>query len=421
MTRVARARAIDLVTIRTLLAFLVGRRQAIVTIAQTPGAVWFGLLLVLSAAFAREYDGEDLLHAPWHLVLPAGASVVSSAMLFALLWGISRGARPGWGALPRAYLSFLGLYWMTAPLAWLYALPVERFSSAAEATASNLWLLGIVAAWRVVLMIRVVSVLYGAKTWQAICIVMAMADSLALVLLWLTPLPVVSIMGGIRLSESEQMIQSTAFLVGMFGVIAWPVWFAGTLSVLIRKELSWETALSALPIKKEVGRSTWVLGIASLLVWIPVLPLTQPEQQLRRRVERDLREGQIERALATISAHGPGEFPPHWDPPPRIGYGERNPYLLEIMEPLLAMETAPWVRELFLEKLRSLGGSGFGPSYFFYQLDPQHFDRYLSVLEALPADSPIILEWREALVEQSTSEERSEIQRERLRALLDRR
>lgn len=408
-------------SVATLLRFLVGQRQAILKIAETPAAVGLGLLLVLSAAFAREYDGEDLLHAPWHLVLPAAASLVTSALLFAVVWLVSRGARPQWAVIPITYRSFLGVYWMTAPLAWLYAIPVERFSTAEQATAANLWLLGIVAAWRVALMVRVVLVLYEAKSWQALCVVMLFADTLALVLLRLTPLPVFSIMGGIRLSESEQMIQSTAFFVGAAGVLSFPVWFFGTIAVAMNKSLSWRTATMVLRDQRRVAPSAWLLGVAALLVWIPLLPLTQPEQQLRREVENDLRGGQIRRALATMSAHDRGEFPPHWDPPPRIGYGERQPPVLDVVETLFAMDAGPWVVDLFLEKLRNRAGDRYGTYYFFYEMDDERFDRYLTTLERLPTDSPIIAQWREALEQLSTNEEvRTEAQRSRLRALLER-
>ena len=122
----ASTQATPTMSISTLLRFLVGERQAILRIAETPAAVGFGLLLVLSAAFAREYDGEDLMHAPWHLVLPAAASLITSALLFSLVRLVSWRTRPEWSAVPGAYRSFLGVYWMTAPLAWLYAIPVER-------------------------------------------------------------------------------------------------------------------------------------------------------------------------------------------------------------------------------------------------------------------------------------------------------
>jgi hypothetical protein len=145
-------------TPRTLLRYLVFLdRQAIQDIAVCRQAVWLGLLFVLSAGFAREYDGEDLLHESRHLLLPLGASLVTSLLLFGLVWLVERGWRRGEQSFGQAYRSFLGLYWMTAPLAWLYAVPVERFLSPADAVRANLWLLGIVALWRVVLMVRVVS------------------------------------------------------------------------------------------------------------------------------------------------------------------------------------------------------------------------------------------------------------------------
>ena len=110
----------------TLARYLAGGREAILTIASSRHALWLGLLFVLSAGFAREYDGEDLLHEPGHLLLPLGASLVSSLLLFGVL-SLGRATEEGeppWGL---RYLSFLGLFWMTAPLAWLYAVPYELY------------------------------------------------------------------------------------------------------------------------------------------------------------------------------------------------------------------------------------------------------------------------------------------------------
>jgi hypothetical protein len=73
--------------IRTLLRYLIGDRQAILDLAASRWTLLVGFLFVLSAALAREYDGKDLLHEPWHLLLPLGASLVASALLFAVAWG----------------------------------------------------------------------------------------------------------------------------------------------------------------------------------------------------------------------------------------------------------------------------------------------------------------------------------------------
>ena len=75
--------------IRTLLRYLIGDREAILTIARSRHALWIGFLFVLSAAFARDYDGEDLLHEPWHLLLPLVASLGSSLVLFTLAYGVA--------------------------------------------------------------------------------------------------------------------------------------------------------------------------------------------------------------------------------------------------------------------------------------------------------------------------------------------
>ena len=71
-------------TLGTLARYLIGDRTAILTLVRQRGALLVGALLVLSAGFAREYDGEDLWHEPWHLLLPFGASLTTSFFLFTL-------------------------------------------------------------------------------------------------------------------------------------------------------------------------------------------------------------------------------------------------------------------------------------------------------------------------------------------------
>src|ERR1700730_9671732 len=151
--------------IGTLLRYLVGDRQAILRIASDRRAIGLGFLFVLSAAFAREYDGKDLLHEPWHLAIPLVVSLVASYLLFGLTYGVAQ--RKGANGPPfySAYRMFLGLFWMTAPLAWLYAIPYERFFTSWGATVANLSTLACVALWRVALMVRVISVLMGYSAW----------------------------------------------------------------------------------------------------------------------------------------------------------------------------------------------------------------------------------------------------------------
>ena len=101
-----------------ILRFLSGSESAMAALAVHPWSLRVGLAFVLLAGVAREYDGEDLLGEPWHLLVPLVASLVSCTLLFLLLnfgaWrkGVAREDRPG-------YLAFLRLFWLTAPLAKL--------------------------------------------------------------------------------------------------------------------------------------------------------------------------------------------------------------------------------------------------------------------------------------------------------------
>jgi hypothetical protein len=375
-------------SIKTLLRYLIGNRDAILQIATNRRALWLGLLFVLSAGFAREYDGEDLLREPWHLLLPLGASLGSSLLLF-LLIELAASLRKFDGSILSRYRTFLGPYWMTAPLAWLYAVPVERFLSAADAVRANLWLLGVVALWRMALMIRVISVLYGTSVRSALALVMLFADTVVLILVFTTPIPIVSIMGGIRLTESEQIIQGTVFLVGFLEVITWPIWFIGSLVVITSKKTKWDYA-----VQKEttdtVHSSVWFLAACSLVMWVFILPLTQPEQRLRGDVERLLKAGHIEEGLALMSAHDEKEFPPHWDPPPRVNYGRNRPSILDVMEIANSGKSAQWVRTKYLEKFISQIGSSLNSHDSWSSLTKDEINRHLTLLENLPERQEIL-------------------------------
>jgi hypothetical protein len=402
----------------TLCGFLLGRRNAIQKVAETRSAVWLGLLFVISAGLAREYDGEDLLHEPWHLALPAAASLATSFVLFVLLCLAGGLRRWNISTFASEYRRFLGLYWMTAPLAWLYAIPVERWMSPGAATEANLQLLGLVALWRVLLMIRIVSVVFSTRWHTAFVLVAFFADTVMLTLLHLTPLPVISIMGGVRLSPSEQVISATSFLAGLSGILTWPVWAIVSLVIIWSRGLQ-PYELHAQSERPSVGLSAWLLGVVALLVWIPILPQTQPEQQLRHVVENELRNGQIERALATMSKHKRSDFPPHWDPPPRVGFGENSPRIVDVMEIVVANDMAAWVRELYQRKFEDFLGNGYRPQMLFYEMDNAEFDRYLDLMEQLPVSPEFLKEHREVMFSE-TSEygDRTEEQISRLRKLL---
>jgi hypothetical protein len=397
--------------VRTLALYLMGNRQAILDVAADRHCLWLGLLFVLSAGFAREYDGQDLLREPWHLLVPVGASLAASFLLFLVTCGrffLQREGRPPFFS---AYRAFLTLFWMTAPLAWLYAVPYERFLSPGVATSANLWTLALVATWRVAIMLRVVSVVTGRGVGPSLFLVMAFADAVALTAVYMMPKPVVSFMGGIRLTESEAAIHGATFLVSCLGILSAPIWGIGGAIAFFTGQPVWQVPASPTE-AVSASRGMWILATLSLAIWLPILRWTQAEQQLRSRVEGDMKAGRIADALEVMSAHAQSDFPPHWDPPPRVGYGEKSPHILGVMDVLLTCDSAPWVRASYVGKLRRYIGTG----YEFYVYASDELASLVRILKQLPEGPDIVTEHREAM--ESRLPELPAAEREILNALL---
>lgn len=347
--------------LRTWLRFLVGRRDAIERIAGGRGVLLVGLLFVLSAGFAREYDNEDLGREPWHLLIPAAASVGLSFLLYVAFWpGIARAHRPRFWS---GYRGFLALFWMTAPMAWLYAVPYERLLDAGDSVRANLWSLAIVAGWRVALISRVLSVLTRRPAWQVLVVVLAVSDAIVQIALTQANLPVLSIMGGVRLSEGERLLADITFLIQVFGFLALLVLLPAAGSILVAGRNNQPgVAVVGVPAQlpaaavgragtaSRASRPMVLLAVASVVVWAAILPLTQPEQRLRWEVEHELNSGRMASAVELMSTFPREAFPPHWDPPPRIGYRVEQPKLLDVMDALVDTRGSPWVRQAYLDK-----------------------------------------------------------------------
>ena len=339
--------------VTTLGRYLVADRQAILALASNRSTLWVGLLFVFSAAFAREYDGEDLLAEPWHLVIPLVASAGSSLILFTLVWTAARRHQMKEGTFGSQYLSFLGLYWMTAPLAWVYAIPVERFLNAPDSVRANLALLGLVALWRVVLMIRAISALYGASGHAAGFLVLTFGDALVFVLMQTVDVPLLQIMGGVRLSESERILAGTAEFLIIWSVLLAPIWLIGTATVLIRRRDVWKSAAEPAT-TTGATRALKIMAAVSLIVWIPILPFTQRPLQLRTRVDRLIENKQFEEAVTVMSAAGREAFGPDWSPPPHPDWrGTDIDQLVGLNAALLEVDAADWLHGAYRGKLKT--------------------------------------------------------------------
>jgi len=211
------------ISVGTLAAFLVGRREAILKIASTPSVLGVGAMLVLSAGLARNYDKPALWREPWRLLGPYGASLATSGLLFVLIFGIAWFRRMiGPGAL-RSYRAFLTVYWATAPLAWLYGIPFEKMLSPLKATEANLWMLGLVSIWRVALMARVVSVMIGVRAFLVFVVMMIVVDAVVWSAIVYSPVPLIQVMSGVE-DPKAMLISNAAISVLMLSTISFPVW-----------------------------------------------------------------------------------------------------------------------------------------------------------------------------------------------------
>ncbi len=340
----------------TLPRYLLGSRDAIIDIVASKRSIVIGLLFVLSAGLAREYDGEDLIHEPWHILRPLAASLISGTVLFALVQFIAeiRAHKIGETLPPpgEAWRSFMSLFWMTAPLAWLYAVPYERFMTPVAAVEANLWTLAAVSVWRVLLITRAISVLYGVSAITVFFIVMLFADGVAMIAVQLAPVPVIDMMGGIRHSPEDQVLANAATSVFVYGILTAPIWIVGALAAIVYFRPQWLS--DPVPERATTARGMGVLAVLSLVAFISLAAVTQPEQVRRHKAERLFSEGRVAEALEYMSRHDHGDFPPHWDPPPRVGYSRRAPNMEPISSAMAQSWPADWVAAVYLDKIRTI-------------------------------------------------------------------
>lgn len=386
----------------TLPCYLFGSRQAVVDVAASPWSILIGIILVISAGLAREYDGEDLIHEPWHALRPLGASLASGTTLFLVVHiAALMKARKGEGTPPsffKAWQTFLGLFWFTAPMAWLYAVPYERFMTPVDAIAVNLWTLAIVSVWRVALMTRVIHVIYGFGYVSSFFLVMLFADAVVFAVVTLVPTPVIDVMGGIRHSDRDALIAGVTFSVTVLSVLTAPVWILGALISLAVLKPKWPDLSES--IDTQFPRGLALVASASVIVFAPLLLMSQPEQMNRREAERLLLAGNVAEAMMLMSDRSLDDFPPHWNPPPKIGYRESNPRLEQVRDAMLADWPAAWVAELYVAKIDRVLRNELMPYWGsaswaeivehleeygdIYEVDPEHCSTAAFLLERAP-------------------------------------
>jgi hypothetical protein len=337
-----------------LLRYLLGNAAAIRTVAQSRAAFGTGIVLVLLTTIPRNYDQTFIGESPWRWIFGSLVfSLISGTWLYLMAYGNVRlhlaakeSRPPHWKAWP----AFMGLFWLTAPIAWIYAIPVEHFMSSLDAAQANVLFLGIVSVWRVALMIRVLHVLSGTPVWITTLWVLTAALGEVFLLTFFGGTfarALAAGMGGMRNSPEEEVIMSvlgTALSVSFWG---FPILLL--VSVLLNCNFDVQQKLSDLP-TRNTDRMHWRWLAVCALAWIAVAILPQQQVQLNAEVDRLTAAENYTGAIEFLSLHTPDEFAPSRQLPPKPFEREVFKQLPQFMDQLRPDHPA-WVRAHFMRRL----------------------------------------------------------------------
>ncbi len=267
---------------------------------------------------------------------------------------------------------------------------------------------------RLVALSALTAVWFGAPFLAILMPVMLFADSIVVGLTVFTALPKVMIsMGGLRLGDVDRWLGGVAATVGWYALLTWPIWLIGLYMAM--NATPWHAAAVA---RHRVSRGLWLLAGFALAAGLALLPFGQPEQRLARQTDQLLEAGDIGGAVALIAKHRPEDFPPNWNPLPRIAELRGRPRASEVLHVLERQPDAPaWVRAIYLEKFRlELDGLTF--AHVGRLDDSEETDRVLELLETLPEGLSLVRERAEHLGDDYIVGQLSGERRRRIAALL---
>lgn len=383
-----------------LLRFLIGDRRAILALAGDRRLPWMGAVLVAAAAVARCYDREDLAREPWHLLIPFAVSLGTAAvMLWTILligWNRWDGGRPG----AAHAVAFVGLFWCTAPLAWAYGVPWEHLvADQATGVAANLWTLEAVSAWRVLLMIRVVVVLFGMPWWTAGVLVLAIADLVLLAMLRTVPTPIFAIMGGVMEDAAVRRLAASAFIWQVIAILGLIPLGCALLAIAGTRRPLWTAA--SLPSTRPTWRGPLLAAVAVMMAGVALLPVFQPAQRNRSAIDAANRAGHQAEVVRLAAVLGRASLPPDWRLPAPATIAGWTARLHAVTPP----ETPTWlVAQTLRQSSRRPDDALIEPLATVLANHPTLIPEVplltRMVLERLPAASPV----RERLVRQVTGD-----------------
>ena len=340
---------------QTILSFLLGNRTAIERTASTRSALWIGMILVLMTSIPRNYDQDHISENTFMWIFgPLIFSTISGTWMFiiAYQWATAAGRKhasePDIGER-HEWRSFMGMFWMTAPIAWIYALPVERWLEPLPAAKANLALLAIVASWRVLLLTRCIQVVCKLPYAKALVWVVAAASVEVLVVGMFGGVmsqAVLASMGGMRNSPAEELIiravsnsMGAALWVGPIALIAGLIW-------------NRKGTAQSLPVRG-IGAIPWTPLFICTVIWLLIAASPQQQLSIVARYEAKLLQREYRAAVEVLNRHQPGDLPASRELEPKL-YERRVFYRLPELISVLQPGDEKWVRDHFINKFAEM-------------------------------------------------------------------
>ncbi len=189
----------------------------------------YGLVITWVAGIGRYWDSAD---AAWWQSAGLG-SVGYVFVLSAYLWLVILPL----GADRWSYRNVLIFVTLTSLPAILYAIPVEKFMSMTDAQNTNLIFLGIVAAWRVAMLVSFLRIV-AKLNW--LVVIVATLGPLALIILTLIFFDsgryLVMIMAGLDQEQrSEDLANQAVVTLGFVSLYAAPILAVGYLGLILHR------------------------------------------------------------------------------------------------------------------------------------------------------------------------------------------
>lgn len=194
---------------------------------------WFGFVLLVTwiTGIGRYWDHPSAEYWQYAGLGSVAYILCLSLLLYLVVWPL----RPAnWSY--RGVLIFVGL---TALPAVLYAIPVERIVDLKTAQSINAWFLGVVAVWRVALLIRYLKVTADLHWFLVVTVSVLLLSGIVFTLSLLNLEHVVfDLMAGIR--EENASPNDAAYLVvlslAFFSVWAFPVALVLYLGAVVHRQ-----------------------------------------------------------------------------------------------------------------------------------------------------------------------------------------